>query len=207
MFVFMLLGILLCITLIVLIKSQFWFSWETKGKVRIICVAFAALILIIAAVEGTAYFKGGLTATETNVKISQVNIGENADFFNVNGKYWSIHGDDIATGHTMITAQNPKNMEIRTLPAESLLEKDFIISYLPISRYIIKMRVPISHSDGTTTNFDCFSSEWWNFENEVVRLVLIFAFIALICISISSLKWNIGFNKFRKKMIALRENK
>lgn len=165
------------------------------------------MILIIAAVESTAYFKGGLTAVITKVNISQVNIGENADFFNVNGRFWSVHANDMTTGHTMITAQNPTNMEIRTIPAESLLEKQFIISYLPISRYIIKMQVPITDINNITKNFNCFSSEWWNFENEVVRAVLIVAFGMLIYLGISSLIWNIKFNRFRKKMIAIREGK
>ncbi len=114
------------------------------------CV-IALLVIIISATDFVAYLNGGVKFTEY-VTISQPDEDNSIGYFTVNDKYWGI-GGDFQT-HRIITATNPKNTEIRVIHTEPFLKENLCtIYYLPISKFIIKIEIPITDGNLHTDNF------------------------------------------------------
>ena len=109
------------------------------------------LVIIISATDFVAYLNGGVKFTEY-VTISQHDEDNSIGYFTVNDKYWGI-GGDFQT-HRIITATNPKNTEIRVIHTEPFLKENLCtIYYLPISKFIIKIEIPITDGNLHTDNF------------------------------------------------------
>lgn len=114
------------------------------------CVV-ALLVMFISVIDFVAYLNGGFKSTEY-VTISQPDEDNSIGYFKVNDKYWGI-GGDFQT-HRIITAQNPKNTEIRVIETEPFLKENLCtIYYLPISKLIIKIEIPITDGNLHTDNF------------------------------------------------------
>lgn len=111
----------------------------------------ALLVIIISATDFVAYLNGGVKTTEY-VTILQLDKDNSIGYFTVNDKYWGI-GGNFQT-HRIITATNPKNTEIRVIHTESFLKENLCtIYYLPISKFIIKIEIPITDGNLQTDNF------------------------------------------------------
>ena len=111
----------------------------------------ALLVIIISATDFVAYLNGGVKTTEY-VTILQLDKDNSIGYFTVNDKYWGI-GGNFQT-HRIITATNPKNTEIRVIHTESFLKENLCtIYYLPISKFIIKIEIPIKDGNLQTDNF------------------------------------------------------
>jgi len=109
------------------------------------------LVIIISATDFVAYLNGGVKTTEY-VTISQPDKDNSIGYFKVNDKYWGI-GGNFQT-HRIISATNPKNTEIRVIHTESFLKENLCtIYYLPISKFIIKIEIPITDGNLQTDNF------------------------------------------------------
>lgn len=114
------------------------------------CV-LALLVIIIFATDFVAYLNGGVKSTE-HVTLSQPDTGKFIGYFTVNNTYWGI-GGNFQT-HRIITATNPKNTEIRVIQTESFLKENLCtIYYLPISKFIMKIEIPITDGNLQTDNF------------------------------------------------------
>ena len=114
----------------------------------------ALLVIIIFATDFVAYLNGGVKSSEY-VTISQSVEDSFIGYFKVNDKYWGIGGN--FQKHRIITATNPKNTEIRVIHIESFLKENLCtIYYLPISKFIIKIEIPITDGNLHTDNFIFF---------------------------------------------------
>lgn len=117
------------------------------------CMAWvlALLVIIISVTDFVAYLNGGVKSSEY-VTISQSVEDSFIGYFKVNNKYWGIGGN--FQKHRIITATNPKNTEIRVIHTESFLKENLCtIYYLPISKFIIKIEIPIKDGNLQTDNF------------------------------------------------------
>ena len=123
-----------------------------KNKyLRCMACVLALLVIIISATDFVAYLNGGVKTTEY-VTISQLDKDNTTGYFTVNDKYWGIGGN--FQKHRIITATNPKNTEIRVIHIESFLKENICtIYYLPISKFIIKIEIPITDGNLHTDNF------------------------------------------------------
>ena len=120
------------------------------------CMAWvlALLVIIIFATDFVAYLNGGVKSSEY-VTISQSVEDSFIGYFKVNDKYWGIGGN--FQKQRIITATNPKNTEIRVIHIESFLKENLCtIYYLPISKFIIKIEIPITDGNLHTDNFIFF---------------------------------------------------
>ena len=114
------------------------------------CVV-ALLVMFISVIDFVAYLKGGVKSSEY-VTLSQPVEDNSIGYFKVNEKYWGIGGN--FQKHRIITATNPKNTEIRLIHTESFLKENICtIYYLPISKFIIKIEIPITDGNLHTDNF------------------------------------------------------
>ena len=114
----------------------------------------ALLVIIISVTDFVAYLNGGVKSTEY-VTISQSVEDSFIGYFKVNNKYWGIGGN--FQKHRIITATNPKNTEIRVIHTEPFLKENLCtIYYLPISKFIIKIEIPITDGNLHTDNFIFF---------------------------------------------------
>lgn len=114
------------------------------------CV-IALLVIIISVTDFVAYLNGGVKSSEY-VTLSQPVENNLIGYFTVNNKYWGIGGD--FQKHRIITATNPKNTEIRVIHTEPFLKENLCtIYYLPISKFIIKIQIPITDGNMNTENF------------------------------------------------------
>lgn len=111
----------------------------------------ALLVIIISVTDFVAYLKGGVKSAEY-VTLSQPDTGKFIGYFTVNDTYWGIGGNFQM--HGIITATNPKNTEIRVIHTEPFLKENLCtIYYLPISKFIIKIEIPITDGNMNTDNF------------------------------------------------------
>lgn len=114
------------------------------------CV-LALLVIIISTTDLIAYLNGGVKTTEY-VTISQPDKDNSIGYFTVNDTYWGI-GENFQT-HKIITVTKQKNTEIRVIHIESFLKENLCtIYYLPISKFIIKIEIPITDGNLQTDNF------------------------------------------------------
>lgn len=114
----------------------------------------ALLVIIISVTDFVAYLNGGVKSTEY-VTISQSVEDSFIGYFKVNNKYWGIGGN--FQKHRIITATNPKNTEIRVIHTEPFLKENLCtIYYLPISKFIIKIEIPITDGNLHPDNFIFF---------------------------------------------------
>ncbi len=114
------------------------------------CV-LALLVIIISATDFVAYLNGGIK-TEEYVTLSQPVEDNSIGYFTVNDTYWGI-GEKFQA-HKIITATNPKDTEIRVIHTEPFLKENLCtIYYLPISKFIIKIEIPITDGNLHTDNF------------------------------------------------------
>ena len=123
-----------------------------KNKyLRCMACVLALLVIIISLTDFVAYLNGGVKSSEY-VTISQSVEDSFIGYFKVNDKYWGIGGN--FQKHRIITATNPKNTEIRVKHIESFLKENLCtIYYLPISKFIIKIEIPITDGNLHTDNF------------------------------------------------------
>ena len=92
-------------------------------------------------IDLTAYIKGGHAVTG-HIILSQTNITKSLDYFTVNNTYWGVDGNFKDT--ITITAVTPDSIRFNTTQVDSLIKRnEFIIYYLPVSKFIIKMEVLI----------------------------------------------------------------
>lgn len=123
-----------------------------KNKyLRYMAWVLVLLVIIISLTDFVTYLNGGVKTTEY-VTISQLDKDNTTGYFTVNNKYWGIGGN--FQKHRIITATNPKNTEIRVIHIESFLKENLCtIYYLPISKFIIKIEIPIADGNLHTDNF------------------------------------------------------
>jgi len=108
-------------------------------------------IIIISVIDLVAYLNGGVTSTEY-ITLSQTNTGNFIGYFTVNDTYWGIDGDFGEV--KMISATNPNDTEFRFIKTNSFLKDNMcIVYYLPISKFIIKIEIPITGGDSKIRNF------------------------------------------------------
>jgi len=111
-------------------------------KLKYVVCIIRLLIMIILATEFIAFLNGGITSTEY-LLITQPQVDNPAGYFTVNDKYWGIGGN--FQQRKMILIQNEKDTEIRFVQAEDYLNKNkCTIYYLPISKFIMKIEVPLT---------------------------------------------------------------
>ena len=100
-----------------------------------------AIVLFSAgfAIDFFVYLNGGVKAT-LYTTISKSKLTENLYYFSIDNGYWHI-GPNIKK-YIMITMKNPENTEIRFLEMNIFSdENEFIIYYLPISKYCVKIEI------------------------------------------------------------------
>ena len=109
------------------------------------------LVIIIFATDFVAYLSGGVISAE-HVTLSQPDEDNFIGYFTVNDKYWGIGGN--FQDHRIITATTPKDTEIRVIHTEPFLKENLCtIYYLPVSKFIIKIEIPITDGNLHTDNF------------------------------------------------------
>lgn len=111
------------------------------------CRYIVSIILVVAIVLSSAvfaidlflYLNGGVKTTQY-AAISKTKLTENLYYFSIDNGYLRI-GPDIKK-YIIITIKNSKNTEIKFLEMDIFSEEnEFIIHYLPISKYCIKIKM------------------------------------------------------------------
>ena len=104
----------------------------------LLVITASVCVLII---DFTAYIKGGHTVTG-HITLSQTKVTQSLDYFTVNNTYWGINGNFKDT--ITITAKTSDSIKFNMTQVDSLIKRNaFIIYYLPVSKFIIKMEVLI----------------------------------------------------------------
>ncbi len=185
MFILFALLSLIFVSIMMLIKSQF----SSKKAYRILLKTISIFLLVISitviTVDFVSYTKGGIV-TEEKISIQQDKITNYFRFFSVNDKYWGV-GENF-TGHIMATAMNPTNMEIRTIPVESVLEYPVAITHLPITNFIIKMEYITTDRHLENKKYEFHKSGFYMYEYKMICYVVILNFVLLLIAVFSAIK-------------------
>ncbi len=185
MFILFALLSLIFVSIMMLIKSQF----SSKKAYRILLKTISIFLLVISitviTVDFVSYTKGGIV-TEEKISIQQDKITNYFRFFSVNDKYWGV-GENF-TGHIMATAMNPTNMEIRTIPVESVLEYPVAITHLPITNFIIKMEYITIDRHLENKKYEFHKSGFYMYEYKMICYVVILNFVLLLIAVFSAIK-------------------
>ena len=134
-----------------LIKHRF-----IKYMVRLITLLVISESVCVFTIDLISYIKGGCTATG-HITLSQTKITQNLDYFIVNNTYWGVDGNFKDT--ITITAVTSDSIRFNTTQVDSLIKRnEFIIYYLPVSKFIIKMEVLIPKRNSNVIPYTFFES-------------------------------------------------
>lgn len=142
--------LLLLVTIIffftaLLISCSFIKNNCIKNTLYIIVISTIIMSVTVIAIDLTAYFNKRNITLE-HISLSQPKLTKNIGYFSINDTYWSF--GRIFHEHEMITAITAKNTEIRFIHTDTFLkENKLTIYYLPISKFIAKIEVPMQNSN------------------------------------------------------------
>lgn len=177
MFVFITSMTVICLAVIILIKSSEIIRTAAKYSVRIIASLLILLSAVTLIVDLPAYMKGGY---EDTGKASVIKLGP-VEVFSVEEtghNYWRFEFDG-ANESNIYTCPNPKNTEIMFRSLNDIKEYTLIFTYLPMSKYITEIK-PINQEKV----FTHFSHESFDTESKAMCVVLAVVFIWLVVIVI-----------------------
>ncbi|MBE7054769.1 MAG: hypothetical protein E7392_01485 [Ruminococcaceae bacterium] len=141
MFVLLLLIAVACTAVSIFICCSFIKHRFLKYTVQALSMLVVTAYLCMFTIDLTAYIKGGHTVTG-HITLSQTKITKSLDYFTVNNTYWGVDGNFKET--ITITAQTRDSIKFNVTQLDSLIKRnEFIIYYLPVSKFIIKMEVLI----------------------------------------------------------------
>jgi len=141
MFVLLLLIAVACTAVSIFICCSFIKHRFLKYVIRALTLLVIMASVCVFTIDLTAYIKGGHAATG-HITLSQTNITKSLDYFTVNNTYWGVDGNFKET--ITITAQTRDSIKFNVTQLDSLIKRnEFIIYYLPVSKFIIKMEVLI----------------------------------------------------------------
>jgi len=141
MFVLLLYIAIVCTAVSIFICCRFIKHRFLKYTVQALSMLVVTAYLCMFTIDLTAYIKGGHTVTG-HITLSQTKITKSLDYFTVNNTYWGVDGNFKET--ITITAQTRDSIKFNVTQLDSLIKRnEFIIYYLPVSKFIIKMEVLI----------------------------------------------------------------
>jgi len=197
MFILLALLSAIFVSIIILIKSQFIAKKVCRILLKAVSIFLVIISLTVIVVDFASYTKGGII-TEEKISIQQGKITRYFKFFSVNDKYWGV-GENF-TGHIMATAMNPKNMEIRTIPVESVLEYPVAITHLPITNFIIKMEYLTTDRYLENKKYEFHKSGFYMYEYKMIFYVVILNFVLLLIVVFSAIKRKRAIKKERNTL-------
>ena len=196
MFVFFALLAVICIEISVLVRCQFI---KNKHCRRVVCVITALIIAVSSAVfviDFVSYLKGGTTTTD-KISMSQTKITKSLDYFTVNGTYWSVGGH--FQENEMLLSTKQKYTEFKIMPLDGLTKQhEFIIHYLPASKFIIKLEVPMIDGNLDVSNYKLLESGYHMYENKLMSYVAVLSFVMMITVIIVTI---IRSRKLRREFV------
>jgi len=158
MFILFLYIAIACTAISIFICCRFIKQRFLKYTIRALSVLVVTAYVCVFTVDLTAYIKGGHTAT-SHITLSQTNITKSLDYFTVNNTYWGVDGNFKET--ITITAITSNSIKFNTTQVDSLIKKnEFIIYYLPVSKFIIKMEVLIPKRNSNVIPYKFFESRY-----------------------------------------------
>lgn len=194
MFVFFTLLAGICIAVSLLIGCQFIKHRYVRGIVSVLTVLIIVSSSVVLAIDFTSCLNGGVKVTE-KITLSQKKITKSLDCYTINNRYWSVGGN--FQEYEMLSAIKPKNMEIKTVKLDTLIkEHEFIIYYLPITKFIVKMEVPMIDGDSEVSNYEFMESGYYMYENKLISYVAVLSFVIMLLMIVVSI---------RKKMMQKQE--
>jgi len=158
MFILFLYIAIACTSISIFICCHFIKHRFLKYAVRTLSILVVTVCFCAFTIDLTAYTQGGHTVTG-HITLSQTNITKSLDYFTVNNTYWGVDGNFKET--ITITAITSNSIKFNTTQVDSLIKKnEFIIYYLPVSKFIIKMEVLIPKRNSNVIPYKFFESRY-----------------------------------------------
>ena len=157
MFILFLYIAIACTAISIFICCRFIKQRFLKYTIRALSVLVVTAYVCAFIIDLTAYIKGGCTVTG-HITLSQTNITKSLDYFTVNNTYWGIDGNFKDT--ITITAITSDGIKFNVTQVDSLIKRnEFIIYYLPVSKFIIKMEVLIQKRNSNIIPYKFFETK------------------------------------------------
>jgi len=154
MFVLFLFIAVACTAVSIFICCSFIKQRFLKYVIRTLTLLVVTASVCMFTIDLTAYIKGGCTVTG-HITLSQTNITKSLDYFTVNNTYWGVDGNFKDT--ITITAVTPDSIKFNVTQVDRLIKRnEFIIYYLPVSKFIIKMEVMIQKRNSNIIPYKFF---------------------------------------------------
>jgi len=170
MFVLFLYIAIACTAISILICCRFIKHRFLKYTVRALSMLVVTAYVCMFTIDLTAYIKGGYTVTG-HITLSQTNITKSLDYFTVNNTYWGIDGNFKDT--ITITAVTPDSIKFNVTQVDRLIKRnEFIIYYLPVSKFIIKMEVLIPKRNSNIIPYKFFESRYIDSKNKILMQLI-----------------------------------
>lgn len=147
-----------CTAISIFICCRFIKHRFLKYTIRALSVLVVTAYVCAFTIDLTTYTQGGHTVTG-HITLSQTNITKSLDYFSVNNIYWGVDGNFKDT--ITITAITSDGIKFNVTQVDSLIKRnEFIIYYLPASKFIIKMEVLIPKRNSNVIPYKFFESRY-----------------------------------------------
>ena len=157
MFILFLYIAIACTAISIFICCRFIKHRFLKYTVQALSMLVVTAYICMFTIDLTAYIKGGHTVTG-HITLSQTNITKSLDYFTVNNTYWGIDGNFKET--ITITAETRDSIKFNVTQVDSLIKRNkFIIYYLPVSKFIIKIEVLIQKRNSNIISYKFFEAK------------------------------------------------